>query len=71
MTAWLLSFAIAVAATPAPLLVFMPPTIIHERVSPNCSSLHNLVLPLRTALQTEGRALISQALIVTRDCDGA
>src|SRR5438552_9327263 len=41
MTAWLLSFAIAVAATPSP-----PPTIIHERVSPVCTTLHQLVIPL-------------------------
>lgn len=41
MTAWLLSFAIA-AATPSP----PPPTILHERVSPVCSTLHQLVLPL-------------------------
>ena len=44
MTGWLLSFAIAVAATPAPSPP--PPTILHERVSPVCSTLHQLVIPL-------------------------
>lgn len=47
----MLSFVLAVIAaatpTPAPLPVFVPPpTIIHEKVSPVCSTLHNVVLPL-------------------------
>lgn len=44
MKAWLLSLTIAAAATPAPSPA--PPTILHERVSPVCSMLHQLVLPL-------------------------
>jgi hypothetical protein len=39
--------AVVAAATPAPGPVFIPPpTIIHEKVSPVCSTLHNVVLPL-------------------------
>ncbi len=42
-----LSVILAAMPTPAPLPVFLPPpTIIHERVSPVCSTLHNVVLPL-------------------------
>lgn len=46
-----LALLIAVAAKPTPkpaqLPVFLPPpTIIHEKVSPVCSTLHNVVLPL-------------------------
>ncbi len=50
-------FAVIAAATPtpAPLPVFLPPpTIIHERVSPVCSTLHNIVLPL-ARMQTQYR----------------
>ncbi|HET9393912.1 MAG TPA: hypothetical protein VFO29_10410 [Candidatus Rubrimentiphilum sp.] len=54
MTAWLLSVVIA-AATPSPL----PPTILHERVSPVCSTLHQLVIPL-AQMNIKNRALTDQ-----------
>ena len=59
MTAWLLSFSIAVAATPAP---SPPPTIIHERVSPVCSTLHQLVIPL-AQMNIKNRALTDKIKI--------
>lgn len=55
MTGWLLSFAIAAAATPAP----SPPTILHERVSPVCSTLHQLVIPL-AQMNIKNRVLTDQ-----------
>lgn len=43
----LLAVVVAATPTPAPFPVFQPPpTIIHEKVSPVCSTLHNVVLPL-------------------------
>jgi len=43
----LLAAVVAAATpTPAPPVFLPPPTIIHEKVSPVCSTLHNVVLPL-------------------------
>ena len=51
----ILSVLVAATPTPAPLPVFLPPpTIIHERVSPVCSTLRNVVLPL-ARMQTQYR----------------
>ena len=41
-----LAAVLAATPTPAPPVFLPPPTIIHERVSPVCSTLHNVVLPL-------------------------
>lgn len=47
MFPFLLAAIAAATPSPAPLPVFLPPpTIIHEKVSPVCSTLHNVVLPL-------------------------
>ena len=47
MLPFLLAVVAAATPSPAPLPVFLPPpTIIHEKVSPVCSTLHNVVLPL-------------------------
>jgi hypothetical protein len=54
--------AAAPAATPspAPIPVFLPPpTIIHEKVSPVCSTLHNVVLPL-ARMQGQYRSTTAQ-----------
>ncbi|HET9393911.1 MAG TPA: hypothetical protein VFO29_10405 [Candidatus Rubrimentiphilum sp.] len=55
-----LAVVIAATPTPAPLPVFQPPpTIIHEKVSPVCSTLHNVVLPL-ARMQAQYRTLTAQ-----------
>ena len=62
MTALPIVLAVVVAATPtpAPFPVFQPPpTIIHEKVSPVCSTLHNVVLPL-ARMQAQYRTLTAQ-----------
>lgn len=56
MLPFLLAVAAAATPSPAPLPVFLPPpTIIHEKVSPVCSTLHNVVLPL-ARMQNQYRA---------------
>lgn len=62
MTVVPIVLAVVVAATPspAPFPVFQPPpTIIHEKVSPVCSTLHNVVLPL-ARMQAQYRTLTAQ-----------
>jgi len=62
MTVIAIVLAVVVAATPtpAPFPVFQPPpTIIHEKVSPVCSTLHNVVLPL-ARMQAQYRSLTAQ-----------
>ena len=55
-----LAVIVAATPTPAPFPVFQPPpTIIHERVSPVCSTLHNVVLPL-ARMQAQYRSLTAQ-----------
>jgi len=61
MIAWLLGYAIA-GATPAP--ATPPPTILHERVSPVCSTLHQLVLPL-AAMNVQNKP-VREAINVAR-----
>lgn len=57
MTAWLVALTIAIQTLPSPAPALTPPpTIIRERVSPVCSTLHQLVVPLARLQAEYGRA---------------
>ncbi len=56
MIAFVLALAVAATPSPKPYPVFQPPpTIIQEHVSPVCSTLHKVVLPL-ARMQSQYRA---------------